>query len=126
MQSDNIIIYGHNMQNKSMFNELTNYKSRHFYEKHKNIIIDTVLEHREYEVIAVFKTVAYESNSFEYYYFVNASTEDDYRAYIEKCKALSLYDTGIDAKYGDKLITLSTCEYSQDNGRFVVVAKLVD
>ena len=126
MQSDNIVIYGHNMQNKSMFNELTNYKSRHFYEKHKNIIIDSVLEHRKYEVIAVFKTVAYESNSFEYYNFVNASTEEDYRAYIEKCKALSLYDTGIDAKYGDKLITLSTCEYSQDNGRFVVVAKLVD
>ena len=70
--------------------------------------------------------MANESNSFEYYNFVNASTEDDYRAYIEKCKALSLYDTGIDAKYGDKLITLSTCEYSQDNGRFVVVAKLVD
>ena len=126
MQSDNIVIYGHNMQNKSMFNELTNYKSKHFYEKHKIIIIDTVLEHREYEVIAVFKTVAYESNSFEYYSFVNASTEDDYRAYIEKCKALSFYDTGIDAQYGDKLITLSTCEYSQDNGRFVVVAKLVD
>ena len=84
------------------------------------------LQSIEYEVIAVFKTVAYESNSFEYYSFVNASTEDDYRAYIEKCKALSLYDTGIDAQYGDKLITLSTCEYSQDNGRFVVVAKLVD
>ena len=114
------------MQNKSMFNELTNYKSKHFYEKHKIIVIDTTLEHREYEVIAVFKTVAYESNSFEYYSFVNASTEDDYRAYIEKCKALSLYDTGIDAQYGDKLITLSTCEYSQDNGRLVIVAKLVD
>lgn len=46
MQSDNIVIYGHNMQNKSMFNELTNYKSKHFYEKHKIIVIDTTLEHR--------------------------------------------------------------------------------
>ena len=43
--------------------------------------------------------------------------------YIEKCKELSLYDTGVSAEYGDKLITLSTCEYSRTNGRLVVVAK---
>ena len=42
---------------------------------------------------------------------------------IEKCKELSLYDTGVSAEYGDKLITLSTCEYSRTNGRLVVVAK---
>lgn len=126
LQSDNIIIYGHNMTNKSMFNELTDYKSKKFYEKHKCIIIDTVSEHREYEVVAVFKTVANESDSFEYYNFVNANTEEEYRAYVENCKSLSLYDTGVNAEYGDKLITLSTCEYSQENGRFVVVAKLVD
>lgn len=36
-----------------------------------------------------------------------------------------LYDTGVDAKYGDKLITLSTCEYTYTNGRFVVVAKKI-
>ena len=44
---------------------------------------------------------------------------------IAKCKELSLYDTGVSAEYGDKLITLSTCEYSHTNGRIVVVAKLM-
>lgn len=62
----------------------------------------------------------------KYYNFVNANTKDDFSAYIEKCQALSFYDTGADAEYGDKLITLSTCEYSQNNGRFVVVAKLIE
>ena len=44
---------------------------------------------------------------------------------IAQCKALSLYDTGVTAEYGDKLITLSTCEYSHKNGRMVVVAKRI-
>jgi sortase B len=45
---------------------------------------------------------------------------------VAKCKELSLYDTGVTAAYGDKLISLSTCEYSQVNGRLVVVAKRVN
>ena len=52
-------------------------------------------------------------------------TEDDFNDYIAKCKELALYDMGITAEYGDKLITLSTCEYSRNNGRMVVVAKKV-
>lgn len=126
LSSDNIIIYGHNMKNKSMFNELTKYSSKNFYNSHKFIQFDTLSEQRTYEVICAFKTVAYTSNGFDYYNFVNANTKDDFSAYIEKCKALSFYDTGVNTEYGDKLITLSTCEYSQNNGRFVVVAKLIE
>lgn len=54
-----------------------------------------------------------------------AETETEFNEYVAKCKELSLYDTGVTAEYGDKLITLSTCEYSQTNGRIVVVAKLI-
>jgi len=125
LSSDNIIVYGHNMKNKSMFNELTKYSSKDFYNAHRNIQLDTLSEQRIYEVVCAFKTVAYTSNGFDYYSFVNANTEEDFSAYIEKCKALSFYDTGVNAEYGDKLITLSTCEYSQNNGRFVVVARQV-
>lgn len=126
LQSDNIVIYGHNMKNKSMFNELTKYKDKDFYNAHRYIQFDTLSEQRIYEVICAFKTVAYANNGFQYYNFVNANTEEDFSAYIEKCQALSFYDTGVNAEYGDKLITLSTCEYSQNNGRFVVVAKLIE
>lgn len=126
LSSDNIIVYGHNMKNKSMFNELTKYSSKDFYNSHKFIQFDTLSDHRTYEVVCAFKTVAYTSNGFDYYNFVNANTKDNFSAYIERCQALSLYNTGVNAEYGDKLITLSTCEYSQNNGRFVVVAKLTE
>lgn len=126
LSSDNIIVYGHNMKNKSMFNELTNYKDKDFYNAHRYIQLDTLTEQRTYEVISAFKTVAYANNGFKYYEFVDADSQEDFSAYIEKCQALSFYDTGVRAEYGDKLITLSTCEYSKNNGRFVVVAKLIE
>ena len=63
---------------------------------------------------------------FKYYHFVQAENAEAFEAYIAECKALALYDTGVSAEYGDKLITLSTCEYSRTNGRMVVVAKLLD
>lgn len=125
LSSDNIIIYGHNIKSKSMFNELTEYKDKDFYTAHKYITFDTLDEQRTYAVIAVFKTVAYSDRGFQYYDFVNANTEEEFGAFVERCKALSFYDTGVTAKYGDKLLTLSTCEYSQKNGRFVVVAKQI-
>ena len=73
----------------------------------------------------MFKTVAYSQDGFKYYHFVNAEDEAAFDAFLAECKELSLYDTGVTAEYGDKLLTLSTCEYSQTNGRMVVVAKLI-
>ena len=126
LSSDNIIIYGHNIKSKSMFNELTEYKDKDFYTAHKYITFDTLDEQRIYEVIAIFKTVAYSDSGFQYYDFVNANTEEEFNDYVAKSRALSFYDTGVTAEYGDKLLTLSTCEYSQKNGRFAVVAKLIE
>jgi len=121
--SDNLIIYGHHIRGQKMFGALENYKTKSFYEEHKIIQFDTLTEHAEYEVIAVFKTVAYNSSGYRYYDFINAEDESSFDAYVDKCKELSLYDTGVAAEYGDRLITLSTCEYSANNGRLVVVAK---
>ena len=104
---------------------IENYKSKDFYEEHKTVCFDTLTKRGEYEIIAVFKTVAYSSAGFRYYDFVDAEDENAFNAYIAKCKELALYDTGVTAEYGDRLITLSTCEYSAQNGRLVVVAKRV-
>ena len=123
--SDNLVIYGHHIKGQKMFGALENYKSKDFYEEHKTIRFDTLTKRGEYEIIAVFKTVAYSSAGFSYYDFVNAEDENTFNAYIAKCKELALYDTGVTAEYGDRLITLSTCEYSAQNGRLVVVAKRV-
>ena len=124
--SDNLVLYGHHMNNGSMFSDLCKYESEDFYQEHKTIRFDTLDSFGEYEVIAAFKTVAYSESGFKYYHFVRAEQEEDFDEFIAKCKELALYDTGVSAEYGDQLITLSTCEYSRTNGRMVVVAKLLE
>ena len=121
--SDNLIIYGHHIKGKRVFGELENYKSKDYYNNHKNIRFYTMQEKAEYEVIAVFKTIAY--TGFRYYEFYNAKDEREFKAFVNKCKELSFYDTEKIAEYGDRLITLSTCEYSNPNGRLVIVARKV-
>lgn len=123
--SDNVTIYGHHMYDGSMFTVLTRYADRGFLMEHPYIIFNTLLERRTYEIIAVFKTTASVGEGFRYHTFINASTQRQFDSFVNECKRLSLYHIDATAEYGDKLITLSTCEYSQTNGRFVVVAKLI-
>lgn len=123
--SDNIVIYGHNMSNGSMFADLCRYEKKSFWEAHPIIHFDTLSGYGEYEIVTVFKTVAYSQEGFKYYHFVDAEIEADLEAFLAQCRELELYDTGVDAEYGDQLITLSTCEYSCKNGRMVIVAKKI-
>lgn len=123
--SDNIVIYGHNMSNGSMFANLCRYEKKSFWEEHPIIHFDTLSGYGDYEIVTVFKTVAYSQDGFKYYHFVDAESEVDFDAFLAQCRELELYDTGVDAEYGDQLITLSTCEYSRKNGRMVVVAKKI-
>lgn len=121
--SDNVIIYGHHITNYQMFGELEKYKNKEFYDNHKMINFNTIYGNADYEIIAIFKTVAY--TGFKYYEFINSNSQNEFDTFIKRCKELSLYETGKTAKYGDKLLTLSTCEYSAKNGRLVVVAKKI-
>lgn len=127
LPSDNVILYGHHMKNGSMFADLEKFKNQDFWQGHKTISFSTVTDRYEYEIVSVFKTFVYSDSpeAFKYYHFVNAETPEDFSAYIDRCKELALYETGVSAEYGDKLITLSTCEYSRTNGRLVVVAKRI-
>ena len=124
--SDNVTIYGHHMHDGSMFTALTRYSSRAYLQENPYIRFDTLLEHRTYEIIAVFTTTASVGEGFRYNAFVDADNKAEFDEYIRQCKDLSLYHIAATAEYGDKLITLSTCEYTQVNGRFVVVAKLIE
>lgn len=120
--SDNLIIYAHHMKDGSMFTGLMNYMDQEFIKEHPLIRFDTLTERGEYEVLAVFLTTV-DEQGFPYYVFADAGNQEDFDDYISQCKAISLYETGVTAEYGDKLITLSTCEYSDENGRLVVVGK---
>ncbi|MGN1147771.1 MAG: class B sortase [Lachnospiraceae bacterium] len=124
----NLIIHGHNMKSGAMFGNLTDYEDEDFYEQHKQIILYTEDCRRNYEVIAVFRSQVYKKTDqvFKFYQFFQADTEEEFDSFYENIKALSLYDTGVTAEFGDHFITLSTCVYHVPQGRFVVVAKEVE
>ncbi len=119
---DNLIIYGHHMNNGTMFAELENYKSKDFYEAHPQITLQTLHGEETYRVMAAFTTPVYTGNDFAYYSFTVTGDPTVYGAFVKECLSRSLYETGETAVYGRRLLTLSTCEYSQKNGRMVVVA----
>lgn len=122
----NYLIYGHHMSSGTMFALLPSYAKQEFYEEHPVIRFDTLFERGEYEVMAAFYSKAYrtdEQDVFRYYQYTDLRNPERFQKYVEQVKAAALYDTGITAEYGDQLLTLSTCNYHTDNGRFVVVAR---
>lgn len=123
--SDNLIIYGHNMKDGSMFAELAKYRSKDFWQTHKTVWFDTELGSYAYEIFAVIHTTvqADAADAFPFYWFVDAAAPEKFTDYVSTCKARALYDTGISAEYGDKLLTLSTCDNITDDGRLLVIAK---
>lgn len=123
--TDNITIYGHRMRDGTMFAGLLQYKKEAYWQEHQTIYFDNLFERKTYEIVAVFRTTATLGEGFRYHIFVDAETEEEFNEYVEKCKDLAYYDTGVEVVYGDELITLSTCDYTITNGRFVVVAKRV-
>ena len=128
LPSTNLLLYGHNNKNGTMFQDLLKYKEESFYKEHPTIRFTTINDDCQYEIISAFLSRVYyedEQNVFRYYYFINANDEIEYNNYIEESKKASLYDTGKSSEYGEQLLTLSTCSYHTEDGRFVVVAKKV-
>ncbi len=124
---DNIILYGHHMKSGKMFGTLNKYSKESYYEEHPVIQFDTIYEKGTYQVMYVFRSKVYseEDVTFKYYQFINAASEKEFNSAMNEMAALSLYDTGVTASYGDQLLTLSTCDYQENKGRFVVVAKKI-
>lgn len=109
-----------------MFQELLKYTDEKFYKEHPNIRFTTANEDSIFEIIAVFKSKVYyksDKDVFRYYYFINAETEKEYNEFVENAKKASLYKINATAKYKEQLMTLSTCSYHTEDGRFVVVAR---
>ena len=125
--STNLILYGHHMKSGQMFGGLSLYSDQNYYEKHPCIQFDTIYEKGLYEIMYVFRSRVYSEDEivFKYYQFIDAQSEQEFDSYMNDMEGMSLYDTGVTAQYGDRLLTLSTCDYQEKNGRFVVVAKKV-
>lgn len=116
--STNLIIHGHTMKSGDMFGNLMLYADAAYGAEHSIIRFDSLYEEREYELIAVFYSqVYYESDTvFKYYKFFQADTQEEFDDWYENIKAMSLYDTGVEAQLGDEFITLSCCAYHVADG----------
>ena len=129
LPSTNLLIYGHNIMYGQMFQDLLKYADKDFYEEHQVIRFTTEKEDAEYEILSAFKARVYsksEENVFRYYNFINAETEEESNEFVENAKIASLYETQATAEFGDQLITLITCSYHTEDGRFVVVGRKND
>jgi sortase B len=146
--SDNIVIYGHNLKTGGMFNKLTYYRNKSYWENHQTFTFDTLYERHTYRIFAVFKTAAKQFTDdgkpwgYPYHRMNNFANEYEFNKFIADVKGAAFngggykgwtfYDTGITPQYGDKLVCLSTCEYTMKdpdgtvNGRWVVMAVRVD
>lgn len=126
-RNTNLIIYGHHMKSGKMFGNLNSYSSKEYCEKHSTIRFDTIYEKGLYQVMYVFRSRIYNEDEvvFKYYKFFDAASEKEFESNMQEMAAISLYDTGVRAAYGDELLTLSTCDSSETDGRFVVVAKRI-
>ena len=126
--SDNVVIYGHRMNNGTMFGDLVNFRKKDFWESHQTFTFDTIYEHHTYQIISVFVTSGTYGEGFAYHQFNDADNQAEFDEFIKTIHKLQLFDTGVTAQYGDMLITLSTCtpRYEQPyNGRLVIVAKRI-
>lgn len=124
----NTVIFGHHMNDGTVFGALDQYKTIDGFKKAPVITFNTLYQDYQWKVIAAFLTNAYEKDDNGYvfrYYFTSLSTEERYAAYLNELAQRSLYDTGVDVLPSDKILTLSTCAHEFDDARFVVVARLV-
>ena len=125
-QSSNLIIYGHNMKTGTVFGSLTGYKEASYYDEHPLIQFDTLYGDGSYEVFAAFPIdIDTASTEFPYNTYIDMD-EQQFNDFISQVKSRSTVDSGITPVYGDQLLTLSTCEYSVGDGRFVVCARKVE
>ncbi len=124
----NTVIFGHHMNDKTIFGALDHYKDIEGFKSAPLITFNTLYNNYKWKVIAAFITNAEEKDDNGYifrYYFTSLSTQERFSAYLNELAQRSLYDTGVDVLPTDKLLTLSTCSHEFEDARFVVVARLV-
>lgn len=124
----NTVIFGHHMNNGTVFGALDKYKTLAGYKAAPVISFNTLYKDYQWKIIGAFITNGYASGDGGYifpYFFTNLSSASKMSAYLSELAQRSLYDTGVDVLPSDKLLTLSTCSHEFDDARFVVVARLV-
>jgi sortase B len=123
--SRNLIIYGHNMLNRTMFSTLKSYRKQEYRERHPEIILERGEIKEYYEVAAVLSLDVSKQADLDLFQFTDPETEEETEGYLEEITRRSLYDTGIKLSPDDYLVSLVSCyRYGVGRtGRTVVIGR---
>lgn len=122
----NVILYGHNMRDDTMFGSLKRYRQEDYYTEHPSFFLSLPDGEREYEILAVLENDIFSGteDTFQYYEYRHITDEEMFETYCRDVRERSLYDTGVEAEYMDQLVTLCTCSYGSLEQRFLIVGRL--
>ena len=115
LKSDNLIVYGHNLKNDTMFSSLGGYVQESYSRKHPEIEFETESEKAVYSVLQV-------DENDEWYNFVDAPNSKNFSSYIDAIKNKAVYTTDAVPEFGQQLLTLATCYGSDKSGRLLVIS----
>lgn len=124
LQSENIVIYGHNMLNGTQFGNLRYYyNDLNYYWTNPFVYLSSNYKDYTYVIVSFCVTSGNSNTDFRYWDMQELDTQEDFDYYVNRIKRDQFLDTGVDVAYGDKLLTLSTCYADADNTRFIVLAR---
>jgi len=127
--SDNLVIYGHNMGNDTMFGSLKYYQRNYnYYNEHPVIYLNSNYECYTYKIFSYFILDALDDSETAYdcWNKLDFDSEEDFYNFVNEAKKRSLGLNDVDVKYGDKILTLSTCNtILGDRGRLIVMGRLL-
>ena len=124
--SYNLVISGHNMRTDKMFGTLDEYRDKRYWQEHKLVRFDTLMERKEYVVFAAFYSADYDVDETGFRYYTDIQYRIDADLWFEEIRKNQLYDSGIDVEFGDEFLTLTTCNRQRrKDGRFVVVCRRI-
>ena len=118
----NIAVYGHHITTSggNMFQPLMSYKKKSFYESHKTVYFDTLYDLGEYTIFAVIniKSTDWDAS------MASFNSDQSFLSFVNRAKAASLFDTGVEVTEKDHILTLITCDrdYHNPDGRLIVMA----
>ncbi|MGG7099119.1 class B sortase [Clostridium sardiniense] len=115
----NIVIYGHNMKNKSMFQNLMKFKDEKFWKNNNKIILTIDGKVYEYEIFSAYVN---DANNIEFKF--DFRNDDEYLKYLNEIKEKSIFSRDTDILSNERIVTLSTCSYETDDARMIIHGRL--
>jgi len=119
MSDPHTVLYGHNMKNQTMFEDITNYVDQAFYDAHPVGMFMTPDKNYQFEVVA-----GYVANVADPAWQLEFFSDEDRMQWLEDAMARSAFSSNTIPELGDRILTLSTCSYEYNNARFVLVGIL--